>query len=258
MNHGLILPTSIAPEEYVFGASPIKKEVLKPDGQWDEFLPPNEYQNRNLLETYNCTAYGTLNCIEILLRFKFGMFEDFSERFTGVAAGTRPPGNNPHIVCQAIRHTGLISDKLLPFGDINQVEKYYSPDPLTADLLYSGKSWLDKWEFMHEWILLNTVLKQSDLLMETLTHSPVGIAVYAWRRDGAYYTRNNEPENHWATIYGYKKGEFWKCFDSYDDTRKKLAWNYPFSMGKKFILNKINTKVEYNWFTSLMRRLANI
>lgn len=66
-NYGLIIePTEI--DHYVFGGSSVQQDILQADGQWDNFLPDKEIQNRNGIDVYNCTAFGTVNCIEILMK----------------------------------------------------------------------------------------------------------------------------------------------------------------------------------------------
>jgi len=89
------IPDVIYPEDYVFGSGQLRSEMLQPGGQWDEYLPSDELQKRNGLETMNCTVYGTLNCLEILLKRKYGIDENFSERYVGIAAGTTTAGNSP-------------------------------------------------------------------------------------------------------------------------------------------------------------------
>jgi hypothetical protein len=66
-NHGF-MADPINEQDFKLGQLKLKAEVLQPDGQWDAFLPVKEYQRKNGLETYACVSYGTLNCIEILMK----------------------------------------------------------------------------------------------------------------------------------------------------------------------------------------------
>ena len=244
-NHGFIAPSEILAEEYIFGSSPMEYNIYQPDGDWSNYLPVTEYQLRNGLETANCTAFGTLNCLETLIKRKYGIEENFSERFLGIAAGTRPPGNSPHVVCDALRDKGIIDDKLLPFGDISTIGEYYSPDPLTADFLYAGKSWLDKWEFTHEWVVYPSTKDKKRELINGLKYSPLGVSVLAWKQDenGLYTKNKGEGDNHWVTLYGYVYGQYFCVFDHYDDTTKKLIWDYDFLYAKRFAINKIQSEI---------------
>ena len=258
-NHGFQAPKEILPEEYRFGSSPMEYKVLQPDGNWTAYLPVVEYQNRNGLETANCTAFGTLNCIETLIKRKYNIEENFSERFLGVAAGTRPPGNSPHVVCDAIRDKGLIDERVLPFGDdIDIIDEYYSPDPLTADLLYAGKSWLDKWEFTHSWVIYPSTKNKQKELFDALKYSPIGASVLAWKQnnDGLYTKSEGEPDNHWISVYGYEYKKAWLVFDHYDNTNKKLIWNYDFGYAKRFAINKKETITKVG-FLEMLKRYFN-
>jgi hypothetical protein len=237
------IPPEIIPRDYVLGserATPV--EVLQSDGQWDEYLSVDEIQAKNDIDTQNCTGYGTLNCLEILFKRKFGIETNFSERYVGIMANTDPKrgGNNPQKVIETIRTvSGLINESFLPYDDsIDTLEEYYSPKPMTSDLLRKGKQWLTEYILKHEWVYVG---KQSiEKIKEALTHSPLGVSVYAWvqKGDGSelYIKPKGAKDTHWTTLYGYVENKYWKIFDSYDNTRKKLAWDYKFDYCKKFWL----------------------
>ena len=68
MNYGFVRP-KIEGKHYVLGGVfSLPKSVLQADGQWDKWLPDREFQNMNGVEVYNCTSFGTLNCIETLVK----------------------------------------------------------------------------------------------------------------------------------------------------------------------------------------------
>lgn len=244
--HGF-LPDVIVPEDYVFGAiRAAPEDVLQEHGQWDDYLPVFEFQYRNQLETSNCVTYGTLNCIEILLAKKYGEKIDHSERYVGVLAGTSPEGNTPNKVSETIRKTsGLILESELPFDDsVKTWNEYYSPKPMESKYLFLGGDWLKKYRFKHEWVFTGgSVEEKRKKLLQALRHSPLGVSVYAWSdNDGVYYKPQGSQDNHWTVLYGYEQGRFWKVFDSYDATLKKLAWDYDFGFAKRFYIEKIETQ----------------
>lgn len=257
--HGFIAPED-NPEDYVFGSAELgfrfPYEVLEEDGDWEIYLPKFERQARTGLETSNCTGYGTLNCLEILLRRKYGLIEDFSERYVGVMADTWPPGNNPQKVIETIRKvSGVISEEELPFDDsIKTLEEYYSPKPMTGSLIAKGLWWLENFEVKHEWVFKGDVKNKQELMKDALKHSPLGASVYAWAlddEDGLYF--KNGDDNHWGVIYGYEDGKYWKFFDSYDQGKKQLKWDYDFGYVKKYYIRKIEKRK--NWFIDLLRRI---
>lgn len=68
INHGFLIP-EVKEEDYKFGSGQVSTDnPIQLDGQWDEYLPIDEEQNRNNLETFACTCYGSQNQIEILLK----------------------------------------------------------------------------------------------------------------------------------------------------------------------------------------------
>lgn len=238
-NHGF-LEEAIQPDEYIFGAHQVPEEVIRPDGQWDTFLPVEEPQRRKI-ETMNCVTYGTLNGIEILEKAKYGVENNWSERYVGTITGTTRNGNSAQRVCEAVRKTcGCIPEAELPFTDeIKTWAQYYSPRPMTKKYTDMGKKWLETYEFMHEWVFTSSTARylKARYLKKALQYSPVGVSVLAWKsRNGKYYKYARERDNHWCVCYGYVDKDHWKVFDTYTNMRKKLEWNYNFRFGKRFHL----------------------
>ena len=103
-----------------------------------------------------------------------------------------------------------------------------------------------------------TLKEKQERLKKALQYSPLGVSVYAWVFDeesGLYVKENGQQDNHWCTLYGYKKGEYWKIFDTYDLTRKRLVWDYPFGCAKRYWLKK---KVEQSWFEKIINFFKNL
>ena len=257
--HGFIAD-EIKPEDYVFGGfTKIQAEVLQPDGQWDAFLPSDEMQKRNGLETSNCTVYGTLNCIETILERRYGIPVDFSERFIGVLAETTPAGNSPHKAAEAIRMNGLIPETTLPFDEsINLWEEYYNPDPMSGDLISMGKEWKNDFEFKHDWVPVQGDPEiQWNIITNALQYSPLGVSVYAWREGVTtedwgtiYVEEDRDNDNHWCELYGsIDTGDvrFYKVFDTYDNTHKTLAWDFTFSFAKRYHIKK-KPRINHSWW----------
>lgn len=219
---------------WFLGANNIPMEVLREDGQWDDYLPEDEFQNMNGVETWACTCYGTLNALEILVNKKYGRKSNWAERFHAILASIKyGVGGSPHTVAENVRHYGNVAQSLLPFDtSITNWTKFMSPNPMTKDLIDEGKKWIDQFEFNHEWVSNLT----ANGLMEALKYSPIGIAVYAWAKNGEYYYNPGRQDNHWVCCYGYVKGKYWKIYDSYDNTHKKVAWNYPFQFAKRYYI----------------------
>lgn len=257
MNHGFQAPV-ITPEDYVFGAQLGAKTLIE-DGQWGDYLPPYEAQERNGLETMNCTSYGTLNCIETLMNFHYQNKTNYSERFTGVLAETTPSGNNPHKVAEVIRKEGLIAEALLPFNQwVKTWDDYYAPKPMAYEYYKIGRQFLQNYEIKHDWVFVNApASRKPELLMKALQSSPLGVSVVAWHEQGGlYYKPEGTIDNHWATLYGYKEGEYWLVFDHYQNEHKKLEWKYNFGFAKRFEVRKKEHKD--NWVVQFIKHLWSL
>ncbi len=260
--HGFI-PDIIQPEDYVLGGFRIPEEVLQEDGNWTNFLPAIEFQKRNGLETMNCTVYGTLNCIETLLKRLFGVEVNKSERYIGVVAETSQNGNAPQRVIEVIRKVaGLIDERLLPFGDtIRSWEEYYSPKPMTLEFFEEGKKWLEKYTLKHEWVFSSGSGENNKIekLKTALRYSPLGVSVYAWDwgDDGLYAKKADQRDNHWVMLYNYREGEYWEIFDRYDNTFKKLRWGYNFGFAKRYHIKKNILPESKSWWQKVCDFIKN-
>src|SRR3990167_1033891 len=241
-NFGYIKDT-IDPMDYVLGSLQIPTEVLVESGQWDEFIPADEIQRTEKYDTYNCTAFGTLNVLEFLFKRLFGETKNWSERYVGIAAGTRPPGNSPKTVIETIRKTsGVIDDELLPMSKAATVEEYYSPDPLPVLLTWKGEDFLKETKINYEWVFDDKrKYNQKEAIKESLRYSPLGVAVHAWQYDfdkKVYVRPKGVEDNHWCVLYGFEKGKYWKCFDSYNSSVKFLDLDYSFDSVLRYSITK--------------------
>jgi len=248
-NHGFQPSIIKEDEHYILGDGLLGAAVEMNDGHgWGLYLPKAELQRKNGLETMNCTAYGTLNAIEILGRKKYGarFQNNLSERFLGRVSGTTRQGNDPHKVCEAMRHLGAVPEAFLPFSDeIKRWEDYYIKI-IPFWIWRTGQQWRTTYSFGHDWVFLPTdSIKQKQVRMkEALKYSPLGVSGYAWavRSDGLYEKRGTD--NHWFIVYDYVDGVKWLAYDSYDNTKKELVWDYDFGQAKRFTLTKNTTKAE--------------
>lgn len=223
MNYGFIKPT-IEKEHYVLGNSNVPFVVLKEDGDWrSNSLPLKETQVKNF-DTYNCTSFNTANQIEQYMYVAFGEKVNYSDRWIGIIAGTKPPGNDPHLIYQAIRKYGLIPEEMLPYSDdLQNVDEYYSFKGADMEKCYAeGRKWLEKYDFKHEWCFTPDMPEDEKInnLKASLKVSPVSLAVYAWYKDNRnVYVRMGE-DTHWTCCLAFT--DFQKIFDSYDPYEKDV------------------------------------
>src|SRR5690606_31558635 len=187
------------------------------------------------VETYNCTAFGWTNLIEMVLK-KLGYDFNYSDRALGIMAGTYPPGNTPHKVGETIRKNGLVYESVLPFNEVSTVDEYYKKELVTDEIKSEAKKWLSFVEFGHEWVFTpeHDPKEQRDRIKEALTYSPLGVSVYAWVQNGDVYVKpHGTRDNHWCTLVNVENDGRYKIFDSYDNTTKYLSPDFTFDWCKR-------------------------
>lgn len=233
MNYGLI-KDKILPEHYIFGDLQIVAPPVQPDGQWDAYLPYDELQTMRGIETFACCTFGTLNCLEILIRKLYGRTANYSDRFLANVSGTETLyGNSPHTVAECLRKRGSPPEEIWPFSDdIDTYEKYYAPIP--QSVTDNAHVFIETYDFLHDW-----VPNDSKSMMDALRYSPIGMTVdyNGIDENGIWIHRGpSDGDHHWVCCYGYEEGKFWKVFDSYDATHKKITWDHKPDLIKRYAL----------------------
>lgn len=256
------VPDVIAPEDYIFGSGQAPDPIIQEDGQWVDYLPAEESQ-RIQFDVYNCVSFATLNALEILIR-KLGVSRNWSDRFLGIIAGTKPPGNSPHKVAEALRKNGAIEDSLLSFSpNLKNWQEYYSF--LGGD---EGKCRTEGEQFMRDYYFKHDYVTDTSpkSLMEALKRSPLGVSVFAWANKGELYVRPKGLEDtHWTALIGYKKGSYWLVYDSYEPFIKKLAWDFDFGLIKRYFIRPKTdeekaqeAKMSRNALTEWLKRFISV
>lgn len=167
--------------------------------------------------------------------------QNFSDRWVGIVAETKPPGNDPHKVAEAIRKNGVIDEALLPFDEknLNSVEDYFSfkgaDEKVCRD---KGHVWLNRFDFKHEWLWtddLKDISKRHKLLKEYLKYSPLGISVTAWKQnENGEYTSDGQDNTHWCMAFKIDDQNRVYVFDSYDQEIKILTADHDIQFAKRY------------------------
>lgn len=272
LNYGFITPI-IKNEDYVLGGGQAPLIQLQKDGQWDEWIDGlDERQSNIFFDSAGCTGYGLENQKYSYMKRRYGIEDDSSERAIGIVAKTRPPGNDPNIVYQKNRETGFIKQSSLPFDDnIRTVEQFYSPDPLTPELLQEAKEWNEKYELFHEWVWrpgsAMTLEEKIHNMKVALKYAPLAFEVYAWATDdrGVYVKLGQA--NHWVCCYGYTDLG-WKIYDSYDKSHKIYSFENDINFCKRISI-ELRKEIPSNsttdigsvlllWITRFFNKIKNI
>lgn len=254
------IPATVQADHYVLGGvGSLPKVVLRSDGQWLDVVPPFEAQAKQI-ETFDCSGFGTLNCIEILGHIQ-GYDFNLSDRYMGIVAGTDPKrgGNDPHTVAEALRHYGAIAEADLPFDDsVKTVEEFYSfKGNDEQSCREAGDDFTKAWTIGHEWVKNGYVGNSQELMKEGLTYSPLGAAGPAWFKDpitGLFISPKNAPANHWFQVVGYVEGQYWIINDSYLEDGipiKHLAWDFDFGCVKRYHFVKNAVWKKQPWYQGI-------
>lgn len=220
--------------DYLHGDGKLGTIAINPSGDWSQYLPDPELQNRGY-ETFSCVSESTLHCTEILQRKKYTDSTKYSVRFLATMSGTGPAqGNDGGTVAETLRKGGCCQETDWPFTAANYDAFYTRPPQNIIEL--AAYQFRDN-SFGHSWITDTT----PQGMMNALTFSPLALGVYAWPQpdaQGIYHRPEGAKDCHDVTVFNYVENQYWLIFDSYDTTIKKLAWGYGFGVGKRFTLDR--------------------
>jgi len=231
--YGLIPAKYFKVFDYHFGGiSGITGEVLNPSGDWTSYLPVKEYQYGTFLDSMGCVTFSAMNCLEILFKRQYNVVYNFSDRFTAKLSDTTKNGNYLYKVGDAIRQYGLIEEQNWPFDrSMFDWDIYYAdiPTPLIAD----GKTFLAYTTVQYEFVSPNNTS-----LLNALQEAPLQVTItYPNNNQGGVFQRQEGQEQHAVTLIKGLEGEPWEIFDTYNDTIKRLAWDYKFFTALKYNLS---------------------
>lgn len=239
---GLINIELLDPRDWRFGGiTGLKPEILRPDGQWIDFVPVREVQvGKYIGSTQNCVSHALTNVLEILLKAKYDQGFNFSERVLAKMAGTTQNGARLDTVAETARTMGLVNQEDWDI-DLNDKgttwEKYYEEIPQA--LIDKANKFINKYEIGHEWIG-----DSDEEMMEALKSGPLQIT---WVYRGSYQADANGiihpgkstiADDHCSALIGYKYKEYKLIFDSFDNVVKKVSWDYPLRWKKRITITK--------------------
>lgn len=194
-----IYPT-ITERHYRLGS--VVSPILRENGDWRDFLPPEERQNIRGIESSACYIEAQQHAIATILEEQFGMNDNnFSARFNALKSNGTDYGGDPLEGAESIRKDGLIPDALMPFGDdIQSWSDFHSWKGVNESLCEkTGKDFLDDWILNYEIVFERGESKEVKYrrLKEALKYSPIPMSVYGWvDENGVYIKPESENDNH--------------------------------------------------------------
>ena len=245
---------------YILGKSTTPFIPYVESGDWEKFLPELEKQRtKDYTETSACTAFASLNQAETFIRGVYGYEPNYSERFIYLLAGITPQkGVDPQVTHETVRKNGLIDERLLPMT--RTIAEYIDRSVLTGSLLAKGLYWLQEHDYQHEWVWTtgNRPTNYIEILREALKTSPIAVSVSAWNKvDGVYVSDQGSVNNHYCLLYKIDDEGYPWIFDSYDNSKKKLAKDHNIRRAKRIWIN-VRTRKASKTHVTLLTKILNM
>lgn len=247
-----VVPRKIQPQDDVAGSSRIERKIRRTDGQHDGYVPTdNEIQVTLYTETNSCTNQGTSNSIDTqgnemldlneiptpvvskLQELKFIVNEKWntSERYNAIKSGTnggldpnRPKGNYAYKPWDSARNDGMIPEALLPSGRYLKLSEWFTLIE-TDEIKEAAQFFNDNFVIQYEQGIGTDLASLKYHLQEAPITIITGVCP-GWGGD-AIIPSCPISSGHETLLYGYNDLEkFYKDFDSYIPTRKRLAYDY--------------------------------
>lgn len=248
--------------DYIAGLeSGVAFQSVLAGGDWTPHLPSDERQSGRFTDTMACVTFSALNVIEAQFNLAIaqgrlrtdvliwlqdnGYMEDgathvnFADRAIAKLSGTGRNGNSLVNVVDAIRKYGLVPEKDWAYDrDTFDWDTYYAevPDWVVA----KGKEFLRVvGTIVYEWIPNNPIQRATpDVIAHHLEQAPIQIATAVcppWNTE-AVIAACGLSVCHATTLYAVVSGQFFRDFDHYVPTRKRLALDYPIPWLLKIVL----------------------
>lgn len=257
---GNFLYPQIKKEAFRFGSRQLTGTLLRPDGDWRPFTPPEELQNIRGIESSACYVEASQHTIATILEEQYKVIDqNYSSRFNALLSDGTEQGGSPIDGAQSIRHDGLIPDALLPFSDaVQSWEDFHSfKGGDETKCREEGKNWLAQWKPEYDIVIerLDSVDEKFKKLKDALKYSPIPISVTAWyEKDGLYIKPAFARDNHLVECVFVDEENHPYIWDTYAPFLKKLDKNYDFEFGMRWGISKVEEK-KTNIYLDLAKRL---
>ena len=199
--------TGKRPEDYEAGrvGASLQYEVINDTADWDDYLPPGEWQRSKYVDSMACVSYSALNIVETQIKFLTGLDINLSDPFTAKMSGTTPQGNYLYKVADSLRLDGAVLESDWPTPPDFTWDTFYKEIP--SDIINRGKEFLEAVDISYEWI--SDLSKEN--IIKHLKHAPIQIVILS--------------NTHAVELY--KEEDVHYYFDHYEPFRKtstELTW----------------------------------
>lgn len=235
----------ITKEHYRLGSNQVVGTVLNIYGDWRGYLPPEENQNKNGVESSACYIEAQQHTISTIFDEQYKITDsNYSGRFNSILSGGTENGGDPLAGADSIRNDGLIQESTLPFGDsIKSWADFHSWKGSTKSICVDeGKKFKDIWDLKYDIVFektdnLDTKYSQ---LKEALTYSPVPMSVWGVvDNDGNYLPKpDGKRDTHFVECVYMDRNKRLYVWDTYSPFLKILPPNYNSDFALRWSIKK--------------------
>lgn len=260
--NGVIEEPQLPIDRWLVGASGLEYFNLNNAGDWLQFKPTNEKQNRGL-ETYTCTNQWGLSSFEtqLIFRIKNGLLSqraidflekykffdkegnpNFSDKAAAILTGTiYGRGNYVYKTPDMARNIGLIPESMLQFGNPKTWEEFINPKQITKEMLAVAEE--SKTIFAVEYETIPTAGRTKSEIRADVRHhihqAPLSITIPicpGYNNSELIAACNKTPIHCVGLMADF--GNRQAIFDSYDPFVKNLAEDYNIPYFLKAVISE--------------------
>lgn len=253
---------SIKEEDFIFGSGQLVGTPLREDGDWRDYLPPEEDQNIRGIESSACYIEASQHAIATIEEEQLGEVDNnYSARFNALLSDGTTVGGDPLKGGDSMRHDGLVPDSLMPFGDdIYSWDDFHSWKGVRESVVRAkGQEYLGKKILGYDIVCKKNepVATKYIKLKQALQYSPCPVSVTAWyEKNGIYYKPEGMSDNHLTELVYIDENNHPYVRDTYAPYLKKLEANFNFDFAMRWAVEKkiIPTKPKF-WLWELFARI---
>lgn len=247
---------------YRFGSGQLVGTPLRENGNWIDYLPPEEEQRQHGVESSACFVEASQHSLATIQEEQFDLpDQNYSARFNALLSNGSVIGGNPLIAGDSFRHDGLIPEDMMPFGEeVSNWNEYHSWKGVDEQKCRAtGLKWLEDWQpnydlgFTREEPAMSKYIK----LREILKYCPPAVSVTAWyEQNGVYIKPAGMSDNHLVLLVYIDELNRPYIWDTYTPHLKILEPYFNFDFCVRWSLTKKEKEVvKDNWLVDLLKRL---
>lgn len=268
----LLTPIVKTKDYFQDGKTKIVYAVSNQTADFTKYLPTNEPQ-AYAFDTNECSTISATKCLEIIfnsIRNDFSVEElktlqdagyidengnfNFSERFSGIMAGTSINGNSQNVVAESIRKFGLLPQRDLNYSmeqsqkfsnQFDMCRDYYNPIAVTDAMKEKAKKIFDIVTIKYEWIWANGSKScPAETMLKGLKQAPIQVGTpicSPWNITTPIKPCGDKTVHHATTIYKVDENGLLGDLDHYTPYLKTLSPDYfiPYALKYSVTLKRL-------------------